>query len=217
MQEYQKEFIRFCLDAGALKFGEFILKSGRQSPYFFNAGMFKDGNSFLQLAKFYAMAITENFKDSEFDLLFGPAYKGITLATVASMGLAQMGKRVPVCFNRKEKKDHGEGGVMIGEPLKGKRALLIDDVITAGTTIREAVEITNAEHGSLAGIVIALNRQEIGLNSKLSAIQEVENTYHLKVISIITMEHLIEYVHNNDKLSSHLEALNNYRKIYGVV
>jgi orotate phosphoribosyltransferase len=214
MQVYQREFIEFCLAQGALKFGEFKLKSGRISPYFFNAGMFKDGQAFLQLAKFYAAAIQKNFAASDYDLLFGPAYKGITLATVASMGLAEAGINIPVCFNRKEKKDHGEGGMMIGEPLKGKRALLIDDVITAGTTIREAVEIAQREQGTLAGIVIALNRQEVGLNSKLSAIQEVEQQFKLKVATIITLTDLIEYL--KLEVNEHLPMMLAYQKHYGV-
>ena len=157
----------------------------------------------------------EHFQRSDYDLLFGPAYKGITLATCASIGLAEKGINTPVSFNRKEAKDHGEGGMIIGTPLKGQRALLIDDVITAGTTIREAVDITKKEDGSLAGIVIALDRQEVGLNSTLSAIQEVEKTFKLKVASILSMDDLIEYLQETPHLQKHLDAMRAYRAQYG--
>lgn len=215
MKPYQKAFIKFCLENGALKFGEFKLKSGRISPYFFNAGMFSDGVAFSNLAKFYSAAVNEGFARTDYDLLFGPAYKGITLATVTSMGLAEMGFNVPVCFNRKEAKDHGEGGVMIGAPLKDKKALLIDDVITAGTTIREAVEIAKREAGVLVGIVIALNRQEIGLKSELSAIQEVEKEFGLKVASIVSRDDLIEYLQETPELAQYLPAMLAYKADYG--
>ena len=216
MQEYQRAFIKFCLEGGALKFGEFKLKSGRMSPYFFNAGMFSDGATFLKLAEFYASAIKDNFLVTDYDLLFGPAYKGITLATVASMGLANAGVNKPVCFNRKEAKDHGEGGVMIGASLKGKRALLVDDVITAGTTIREAVAIAQREQGALAGIVISLNRQEVGLKSEFSAVQEVEREFNLKVAAIVSMTNLIEYLENSSEYKEYLPAMLAYRQQYGV-
>lgn len=216
MKDYQRAFIEFCLAAGALKFGEFKLKSGRMSPYFFNAGMFNEGATFLKLAEFYAAAIKDNFAAQDYDLLLGPAYKGITLATVASMGLANIGINKPVCFNRKEAKDHGEGGLMIGAPLKGKRALLVDDVITAGTTIREAVAIAKREGGTLAGIVISLNRQEIGLQTKLSAIQEVEQEFKLKVAAIITLDNVIEYLKNNSAYQTYLPLMLAYQKQYGV-
>lgn len=216
MKPYQRAFIEFCLANGVLKFGEFKLKSGRISPYFFNAGLFKTGKAFAQLAEFYAAAINEHFTPSEYDLLFGPAYKGITLATAASIGLANRGLDIPVCFNRKEVKDHGEGGLMIGEPLKGKRALLIDDVVTAGTTIRDSVAIAAREGGSLAGIVIALDRQEHGLASKQSAIQEVEQTYHLRVAHIITRDDLLTYLQQTPALKQHVAAMLQYKAQYGV-
>ena len=216
MKQYQRDFIHFCLENGALRFGEFVLKSKRISPYFFNAGHFCTGKAYLSLAQFYSEAVVEQFQRNEYDLLFGPAYKGITLATCTSMGLAQKDINVPVCFNRKEAKDHGEGGMMIGAPLKDQRALLIDDVITAGTTIREAVDIAQKEGGSLAGIVIALNRQEIGLHSNLSAIQEVEKEFKLKVASIISMDDLILYLQETPHLQKHLDAMLAYRAQYGI-
>ena len=217
MKPYQRDFIRFCIEEGALYFGEFILKSKRISPYFFNAGHLSNGRAYLNLARFYAEAVMEHFKPSEFDLLFGPAYKGITLATCTSMGLAEKGLNIPVCFNRKEYKDHGEGGMMIGAPLKNQRALLIDDVISAGTTIREAVKITQKEGGCLAGIVIALNRQEIGLQSTLSAIQEVEKEFQLKVAAIISRDDLIAYLEETPTLQKHLPAIRAYQTEYGVM
>ncbi len=217
MKPYQRDFITFCIDQGALYFGEFLLKSKRVSPYFFNAGHFSDGRAYLNLAHFYAEAVMEHFKPTEYDLLFGPAYKGITLATCTSMGLAEKGLNVPVCFNRKERKDHGEGGMMIGAPLKNQRALLIDDVISAGTTIREAVDITQKEGGSLAGILIALNRQEIGLQSSLSAIQEVEKEFQFKVASIISRDDLMAYLEETPALQKHLPAMRAYQAEYGAL
>lgn len=216
MRQYQTDFIKFCLDSGALQFGEFVLKSKRISPYFFNAGKFSTGEMYWNLSKFYSAAICENFTLANYDMLFGPAYKGITLATCASIGLAQRGVNIPVCFNRKEEKDHGEGGLIIGTPLKNKKALLIDDVITAGTTVREAVDIAKREDGSLAGIVIAVNRQEIGLKSQFSAIQEVEKEFGLKVISIISRDDLIEYLHETPSLQEYLPAMLAYKAQYGV-
>jgi len=216
MKQYQRDFIKFCLDNGALVFGEFTLKSKRISPYFFNAGNFSDGVAYLNLVEYYSEGIVEGFKSSDYDMLFGPAYKGITLATCASIGLAQKGVKVPVCFNRKEPKDHGEGGVMIGASLKGKRALLVDDVITAGTTIREAVGIAQREGGVLAGIVIALNRQERGLQSELSAIQEVEKEFSLKVVSIVSRDDLITYLRETPGLQKYLPAMLEYKEQYGI-
>lgn len=216
MKEYQRQFIQLCLDNGVLRFGEFVLKSKRISPYFFNGGNFYTGNAYLNLGKFYAETVLENFTLAEYDILFGPAYKGITLATCTSIGLAQKNINIPICYNRKEAKDHGEGGIMVGAPLSHKRAILIDDVITAGTTIREAVNITKQENGKLVGIVIALDRQEIGLKSNLSAIQEVENEFGIKVASIICLSDLIEYLQETPELVQHIPAMLNYKKQYGI-
>jgi orotate phosphoribosyltransferase len=216
MKPYQREFIAFCLEHGALQFGSFVLKSKRTSPYFFNAGHFSDGQAYLRLATAYAETVIQNFQPSQYDILFGPAYKGITLATCTSMGLAERDLNISVCFNRKEAKDHGEGGVMIGASLAGKRALLIDDVITAGTTIREAVHIAQREGGSLAGIVIALDRQEIGLNSPLSAIQEVSKEFNLRVAPIISRDDLIEYLQDTPGLKQHVSAMLDYKAEYGI-
>lgn len=217
MQGYQQKFIEFALENEVLRFGSFTLKSGRISPYFFNAAKFDNGAAFQRLGDFYAETIKEHFAESEYDILFGPAYKGIALATATSIGLYNhYQQNVPVCFNRKEAKDHGEGGVIIGSSLRNKKALLIDDVITAGTTVREAIEIISRESGKLVGGVIALDRQEKGLKSSLSAIQEVEQTYHMKVASIISLKDLIEYLSLDTQRKNHLAEVLKYRETYGV-
>ena len=222
MKPYQQSFIEFALKNEALRFGEFILKSGRISPYFFNAGMFRTGQAFYHLGQFYADAILEAKKQGlEFDILFGPAYKGIQLATCASIGLHVKAElNIPVCFNRKEAKDHGEGGIMVGESIKDKRLVMIDDVITAGTTVRQSIDLIKEQGGKLVGIIIALNRQEKGLESNLSAIQEVEKNLGIPVISIITRDNLIEYLDKNaaqlPQAKTHLGQLKQYREQYGV-
>lgn len=218
MKSRQTDFIQLALDCGVLKFGEFKLKSGRLSPYFFNAGLFHDGNAFYQLASLYADMINENFA-GEYDVLFGPAYKGIFLATSASIGLKiKYSQNIPVCFSRKEVKDHGEGGSTIGASLAGQRVLLVDDVITAGTTIREAVATINQAQGKLSGIVVALDRQEKGTDSQQSAIQEVAERYQLKVSSLITLDHLVEYLNTSKYKDAPalLEKVTAYRKLYGI-
>lgn len=219
MKRYQRDFIEFALNSGVLKFGEFTLKSGRISPYFFNAGMFSDGNAFYQLSSFYADVIHEYFT-GKYDVLFGPAYKGISLATSASIGLqVKYQHNVPVSFNRKEAKDHGEGGMLIGASLANQRVLLIDDVITAGTTVRESVELIKQAKGDLIGIVIALDRQEKGLSSDLSAIQEVEHTFGLEVRSIISLDDLTEYLATSQKVPhshTYLQRIADYRTQYGI-
>lgn len=218
MLPYQREFIQFILDKGALRFGEFKLKSGRLSPYFFNAGMFHDGNAFYKLGNFYADAIQKNFND-KYDVLFGPAYKGISLATAASIGLnIKYNLNVPVSFNRKEAKDHGEGGNIIGASLEGKRVLLIDDVVTAGTTIREAFDIINAAKGRLIGLVIALDRQEKGLTSELSALQELQKTFNIQIASIINLSHISNFLEENNDIQNaqlYLEKIFEYKGSYG--
>lgn len=212
MQIYQKEFIEFILKNGALRFGAFKLKSGRISPYFFNAGVFQDGLSLAKLGDYYAAAITNSKID--YDMLFGPAYKGIPLACACAIALANHHKRnVPYCFNRKEIKDHGEGGNIIGAPLKGK-VLIVDDVITAGTAIRESMQLIHAAHAKLAGVIIALDRQEKG-QQNISAIQEIEQNFHARVISIIKFEHILEYLTQQKEMHSVAKELADYRLQYG--
>jgi orotate phosphoribosyltransferase len=213
MQSYQREFIELSLQADVLRFGEFTLKSGRRSPYFFNAGLFNNGAALSRLGRYYADAILAS--GTGFDMLFGPAYKGITLAASCAIALAeQHGRSVPYCFNRKEAKDHGEGGNLIGAPLNG-RILIIDDVITAGTAIRESMAIIEAAGASAAGVAIALDRQERGQGTQ-SAIQEVEATYGIPVISIIRLEHLVEFISQHSDYAEHLPAIQAYREQYGV-
>ncbi|RJL19826.1 orotate phosphoribosyltransferase [Pectobacterium polaris] len=213
MKAYQRQFIEFALSKQVLKFGEFTLKSGRISPYFFNAGLFNTGRDLALLGRFYAAALVDS--GVEFDLLFGPAYKGIPIATTAAVALAEHHDRdLPYCFNRKETKDHGEGGSLVGSPLQG-RVMLVDDVITAGTAIRESMEIIGAHGATLAGVMIALDRQERG-RAELSAIQEVERDYQCKVISIITLTDLIAYLAEKPEMAAHLDAVKAYREQYGI-
>ncbi|AOR63313.1 orotate phosphoribosyltransferase [Pectobacterium wasabiae] len=213
MKAYQRQFIEFALSKQVLKFGEFTLKSGRISPYFFNAGLFNTGRDLALLGRFYAEALVDS--GVEFDLLFGPAYKGIPIATTAAVALAEHHDRdLPYCFNRKEAKDHGEGGSLVGSPLQG-RVMLVDDVITAGTAIRESMEIIGAHGATLAGVMIALDRQERG-RADLSAIQEVERDYQCKVISIITLTDLITYLAEKPEMAAHLDAVKAYREQYGI-
>ncbi len=213
MKQYQKEFIEFAIERGVLKFGEFTLKSGRTSPYFFNAGLFNQGSDLARLGRFYAAALQDS--GVEFDVLFGPAYKGIPIATAAAIALFDTyQKDVPYCFNRKEKKDHGEGGNLVGSPLQG-RVMLVDDVITAGTAIRESMEIVQANGAELAGVLIALDRQEKG-KGELSAIQEVERDYNATVISIVQLNDVIEYLKDSPDLAQYLDKVTAYRAQYGV-
>lgn len=213
MKAWQRQFIEFAINKQVLKFGEFTLKSGRTSPYFFNAGLFNTGRDLALLGRFYAQALVDSSID--FDLVFGPAYKGIPIATTTAVALADHHDRdVPYCFNRKEAKTHGEGGTLVGSPLQG-RIMLVDDVITAGTAIRESMEIISASHATLAGVLISLDRQERG-RGKESAIQEVERDYGCKVISIITLEELIAYLEEKPEMADHLVAVRAYRKEYGI-
>jgi orotate phosphoribosyltransferase len=213
MKQYQKEFIEFAIERGVLKFGEFTLKSGRTSPYFFNAGLFNQGSDLARLGRFYAAALQDS--GVAFDVLFGPAYKGIPIATAAAIALFDSyQKDVPYCFNRKEKKDHGEGGNLVGSPLEG-RVMLVDDVITAGTAIRESMEIVQANGAELAGVLIALDRQEKG-KGELSAIQEVERDYNATVISIVKLNDVIEYLKDSPDLAQYLDKVTAYRAQYGV-
>ncbi|MBY6064522.1 orotate phosphoribosyltransferase [Pseudidiomarina sediminum] len=213
MKQYQKDFIAFAIERGVLKFGEFTLKSGRTSPYFFNAGLFNKGADLARLGRFYASALEDS--GVTYDVLFGPAYKGIPIATAAAIALFDtFGKDVPYCFNRKEKKDHGEGGNLVGSALEGK-IMLVDDVITAGTAIRESMEIVKANHAELAGVLIALDRQEKG-QGELSAIQEVERDFGTQVVSIVKLNDVIAYLENSPELAEHLDAVTAYRAQYGV-
>ena len=212
MEQYQNDFVDFMLEIGALKFGEFTLKSGRVSPYFFNAGQFNQGNHLSQLGQFYAQAIEAS--GIKFDVLFGPAYKGIPLVAATAIALNDSFNRsVPYSFNRKEAKDHGEGGNIVGHPLEGD-ILIIDDVITAGTAIGEAKDIINANGAKTKGVIVALDRQEKG-KGELSAIQEVEQNFGISVLSIINLSHIVDYLKasKNEETVSRVEI---YRSQYGV-
>ena len=210
MKEYQKEFIEFALEKQVLKFGEFTLKSGRTSPYFFNAGLFNTGRDLARLGRFYAAALED--AAIEYDVLFGPAYKGIPIATTTAVALADhYNKDVPYCFNRKEKKAHGEGGSLVGSELKGK-IMLVDDVITAGTAIRESMEIIADNGADLSGVLIALDRQEKG-KEELSAIQEVERDFNTQVTSIVKLADLISYLEIQGTMDEHLAAVKAYRDV----
>ena len=213
MEQYKRDFIEFALSRNVLKFGEFTLKSGRKSPYFFNAGLFNTGADLARLGEFYAAAIQASAVD--FDVVFGPAYKGIPIGTSVSVALFnRYGIDKPVCFNRKEVKDHGEGGTLIGSSLQGK-ILLVDDVITAGTAIRESMELISANKAELAAVLIALNRKERG-KGELSAIQEVERDYQCQVLSIIDLDDLMQFIEQDPRYSSHLPEMRAYRAEFGV-
>ncbi len=213
MKAYQRQFIEFALSKQVLKFGEFTLKSGRVSPYFFNAGLFNTGRDLALLGRFYAEALVD--ASITFDVLFGPAYKGIPIATTTAVALAEHHETdVPYCFNRKEAKDHGEGGNLVGSALQG-RIMLVDDVITAGTAIRESMGIIAANGATLAGVLIALDRQERGTGA-ISAIQEVERDYQCQVISIIALQDLITFLAEKPEMAAHLDAVKAYRDRYGI-
>ncbi|HEC06421.1 MAG TPA: orotate phosphoribosyltransferase [Thiolapillus brandeum] len=213
MQDYQKEFLDFALDVGVLRFGEFTLKSGRLSPYFFNAGLFNTGAALARLGKYYAQTIMDS--GIAFDVLYGPAYKGIPLAAVTAAALYdQHGRDVAYAFNRKEAKDHGEGGVIVGHALEG-RVLIIDDVISAGTSVRESMDIIAQLGANAAGVVIALDRQEKG-QGELSAIQEVERDYNIPVAGIVKLQDLVSFLEEKGNAPDQLQAIRDYREKYGV-
>ncbi|WP_445158781.1 orotate phosphoribosyltransferase [Halomonas sp. E14] len=220
MQAYQRDFIAFAIEQGVLKFGEFTLKSGRVSPYFFNAGLFRTGSALAQLGRFYANAIEAS--GLTFDVLFGPAYKGIPLAATTAVAMADHhGRDLPFAFNRKEAKAHGEGGNIVGAELAG-RILIIDDVITAGTAIREVMTLIEAAGAEAAGVVIALDRQECGQadgeTKRHSAIQEVQMRYGIPVVSIVTLDMVLAYLEaqDGDAFARHADAIRAYRERYGV-
>ena len=206
------DFIAFAVQKEVLRFGEFKTKAGRISPYFFNAGLFNDGESLMKLGEFYATAIANS--GIEFDMLFGPAYKGITLAASIAIAFAKNGRNVPYAYNRKEAKDHGEGGVIVGSPLKG-RVLIIDDVISAGTSVRESVALIAANGASACGVAIAIDRQEKGLG-ELSAVQEVIRHNQLPVCAIANLSDLMTYLHGQQDMAANLLAVSAYRQQYGV-
>ena len=211
MQAYQREFIEFALERGVLRFGEFTLKSGRVSPYFFNAGLFDSGLALAKLGRFYAQALMDS--GLSYDVVFGPAYKGIPLAATTAVALAEHHQRdMPWCFNRKEAKDHGEGGTLVGAPLAGN-VVIVDDVITAGTAIREVMQIIQAQGAQAAGVLIALDRQERGTGA-LSAIQEVERDFKMPVISIVSLQQVLEYLAESAQLKQYLPAVERYREQY---
>ena len=213
IQNYQKRFIELAIKQKVLCFGEFTLKSGRASPYFFNAGRFYTGASLSALGQSYARTLIDH--DLHFDLLFGPAYKGIPLVTIAAASLFEHYKRdYPVCYNRKEVKDHGEGGLLVGAPLEG-RVVIVDDVITAGTAIREVMQMIARARAKAAAVIVGLDRQERG-EGRFSAIQEIEQAYGIPVISIINLDNIIAYLSANPLLDFPLEAMLRYRENYGI-
>lgn len=209
---FRQEFIAFAIKKEVLRFGEFKTKAGRLSPYFFNAGLFNDGESLMKLGEFYAAAISKS--DIEFDMLFGPAYKGITLVASIAIAFARCGRNIPYAYNRKEAKDHGEGGVIVGSPLQG-RVLIIDDVISAGTSVRESVEMINGNGASACGVAIAIDRQEKGLGA-LSAVQEVIKNNQIPVCAITNLDDLLSYLQNQPGMANNLHAVEAYRQQYGV-
>lgn len=213
MKSYKRQFIQFALERQVLRFGEFTLKSGRKSPYFFNAGLFNTGKDLALLGRFYAEALID--ANLDYDVIFGPAYKGIPIVASTVVALSEHHNiEVPYCFNRKEAKDHGEGGNLVGSPIKDKRVMLVDDVITAGTAIRESMHILEDNHSKLAGVLISLDRQEKG-RGELSAIQEIKQTYHCDVISIITLSDLIHYLEQDGK-TTELAQVKAYQAQYGI-
>ncbi len=212
MHAYRQDFIRFAVNQKVLRFGEFQTKAGRLSPYFFNSGLFQDGAALRELCQFYAQAILAS--QVKFDMLFGPAYKGIPLVAGTSMMLSEQGHNVPYCFNRKEAKDHGEGGTTVGASLRGN-VLIIDDVISAGTSVRESIDLIKAAGATPCGVVIALDRKERG-QGELSAVQEVRRDYGIPVVSIASLDDLLGYLQGHTELASNLSAVQAYRNQYGV-
>jgi orotate phosphoribosyltransferase len=213
MKNFRQEFIEFALARGVLCFGEFKTKAGRLSPYFLNTGLFNDGEALRKLGQFYAKAIAA--ADAPFDMLFGPAYKGIPLVSAVAVALAEIGRNVPFCFNRKEAKDHGEGGTIVGAPLAG-RVLILDDVITAGTAVREVLEIVRGAGATPAGVLVALDREEVAPKAKISAVQQLQNELGVPIRSIVTLTDLIDHLEEDKDFAEHLPAVRAYRNRYGV-
>jgi len=213
MEKYKRNFLELAIKQDVLTFGEFILKSGRKSPYFFNAGFFNTGQALADLGQYYANAIIES--GIEFDMIFGPAYKGISLAALSSAALAEHHQiNKPFSYNRKEKKNHGEGGVIVGAPLNGN-VLIIDDVITAGTAVKEAFNLIENSNAKVAGLIVSMDRQEIGVNGK-SAIQELKDNFNIPVASIAKLDDLIELIKISDDLQVHLKSIIKYRQQFGI-
>jgi orotate phosphoribosyltransferase len=212
MLDYQKQFIHYALDCGVLKFGEFQLKSGRISPYFFNTGLFNTGAQLDKLGQFYAQTLIN--ANVAVDVLYGPAYKGIPLVSTTSSAYSRLNKDIPFAFNRKEAKDHGEGGTLVGAPLQGN-VWILDDVITAGTSVRESVEIIRGAGATVAGVVIALDRQEKGQN-QMSAVQEVSQQFGIPVLAIISLAEIIEFIEQDPDFIDKLEIISSYRQQYGI-
>lgn len=214
MKDYQKDFLQFALDCGVLRFGEFTLKSGRNSPYFFNAGLFNTGSQLTRLGEYYAATIVDS--KLQFDILYGPAYKGIPLVSAAAIALANTHDiDIPYCFNRKEVKDHGEGGTVVGAKVKG-RVAIIDDVISAGTSVRESFDIISKYDAAISAIFIALDRQERGIDSNYSAVEEVKRKLQVQVHAIANLQTLLEFLQQDVKYKQHLSSVESYRDKYGV-
>ena len=213
MTDFRQEFLAFAVAREVLRFGDFVTKAGRRTPYFFNAGLFDDGESLRQLGRYYAQALVTSGVVG--DQLFGPSYKGITLAAATAIALAENGHNLPYSFNRKEAKDHGEGGTIVGAPLKG-RIVIVDDVITAGTSVRESVELIRAHGAKPAGVLIALDRMERGQGTR-SAVQEVKETYGIPVVAIATLDDVMAFIANRTELTRHATAVAAYRAEYGAV
>ncbi len=212
MADFRKDFIAFCLEQGVLKFGQFVTKSGRTTPYFFNAGLFSTGASLERLAQFYAKAILAS--GVKFDMLFGPAYKGIVLAASTAIALAREGRDVAFAYNRKEAKDHGEGGELVGAPLAG-HVLIVDDVLTAGTAVGESLRMIASQGATPAGVAISLDRMERG-TGELSAIQEIEKRHGIPVVSIASLDDLMGWMGDRAEFRQNLQAIREYRQLYGV-
>jgi orotate phosphoribosyltransferase len=210
--DFRQEFIEFAIESDVLRFGEFKTKAGRLSPYFFNSGLFNDGQMLFRLAQFYVKAIDAS--GVAFDVLFGPAYKGIPLVAAIAVVMAQQGRNLPYAFNRKEAKDHGEGGTLVGAPLQG-RVLIVDDVISAGTSVRESVELIRRAGATPAAVAIAMDRMERG-TGELSAVQEVERDYAMPVVAVATLKDLLAYTEGRPQFAAHAEAVAAYRREYGV-
>lgn len=213
MHDYKKQFIQYALDCEVLKFGEFQLKSGRISPYFFNTGLFNTGERLDKLGQFYAQTLSES--KLAIDILYGPAYKGIPLVSSTAIAYSRLEHDIPYAFNRKEAKNHGEGGIIVGSQLKGN-VLILDDVITAGTSVRESVEIINNLNAVPAGVLIALDRQEIGENNSTSAVQDVVEQFKIPVLSIITLNDIISFLDLDNRSINQLDIIRQYRLDYGI-